>query len=236
MTENPNVDNLDLEGAGGNQPPVSQDKGNSIAGAPQSSQEFLALAKKLELVESNLKGLQSRQDKGQNETQRFMEEIKAHVAKGLSLDEAQEAVSADREKAVKDQLLYKIAAKLGLDDSLPNTAGNSENATDEVAKVLREYEVNENDPMAVKFIALKGAELKAAVADYAFKKSKVQPLDSSAASSMQGGAVAKESVQREAQKYIDEVLAARGNKSLIKGIKDKYRKAGVPVDSVNFSV
>lgn len=45
-----------------------------------------------------------------------------------------------------------------------------------------------------------------------------------------------ENVETDTQKYIDEMLAAQGNKILGKSIKEKYRKAGVPVDNVQFTV
>jgi len=236
ITEQPNVDTPDLEGAGGNQPPVSQAQGKSIAGQPQSSQELLELRKIVERQEKELRGLQSRQDKEKNETQRFMDEIKAHVASGKSLDEAEKIVYADREAAEDKALLRRIAQKLELDNSSPSVAGNNAQATDEAAQVFTKYKVDMNDPGAVDFLSLKGAELKAAVADYAFTKSQQPTLDSSAATSLGSSPAPKAGMEAETQKYIKEMLAAQGNKILGKSIKEKYRKAGVPVDNVQFTV
>src|SRR5688572_33147927 len=137
-TENPNVESETLEGAGNDQSPVSQSKGKSIDGTPLSSQELLEIRRELELTRKELKGLQSRTDKDKNETQRFMDEIKTHVAKGKTLDEAEKIVYADREAKQKDDLLIKIAQKVGvLDNSPQDIAGNNSNAADEVAEVDR---------------------------------------------------------------------------------------------------
>jgi hypothetical protein len=204
MTDTSNVDDPNPDGAGDNQSPVSPEKGNSIVGAPQSSQEFLELKKGYARLESELKGLQSRQDKDKNEVQRFMEDVKAHVAKGLTLDEAEQAVVADRKASEKEELLYKIAQKVGvLDNSPQNVAGNNSNAADEAAKVFAKYGVDPNDPVAIGFTSLKGAELKAAVADYAFEKSKQPSLDSSAATSIQGsgGSAGKMTAEQAEAKY-----------------------------------
>jgi hypothetical protein len=189
--ENPEVDAPNLEGAAGNQPAVSQGQGSSIEGKPQTSQEFLELKKIVDRQEKELRGLQSRQDKEKTETQRFLDEIKAQVAKGKTIEEAEQIVNADRKAAEKDDLLFKIAQKLGLDESSPSVTGNNATATDDVAQVFTKYKVDPNDPAAVGFLSLKGAELKAAVADYAFTKSQTPTLDSSAAGSIQSSPASK---------------------------------------------
>ena len=189
MTDTSNVADANLEGADGNQTPVSPEKDKSIAGAPPNSQEFLELRKVLDLTRSELKGLQSRQDKEKNETQRFMEEVKAHVAKGLSLDEAEKAVNIDREAKLKDDLLYKMAEKMGvLGNSPQNVTGNDSNAADEAAKVFAKYGVSPNDPEAVSLLNLQGVDLVDGVASLALRKAKQSPLDPSEAGSISSGA------------------------------------------------
>ncbi len=235
-TEQPNVDTPDLEGAGGNQPPVSQAQGKSIAGQPQSSQELLELKQNYARLEKELRGLQSVTDTNKNEVQRFMDDIKAQVAKGKSIDEAEKIVYADREAAEDKALLRKIAQKLELDNSSPSVAGNNAHATDEVARIFNKFGVDMNDPAAVPFLSLKGAELVEKVAEYKIQKSQQPTLDSSAATSLGSSPAPKAGMEAETQKYIKEMLAAQGNKILGKSIKEKYRKAGVPVDNVQFTV
>jgi hypothetical protein len=240
MSEPSNVENPDVEGAGANQPPVSPQKENSIAGAPQSSQEFLELKKRLDLTERELKGLQSRQDKSTNEVQRFMEDVKAHVAKGKSLDEAEQLVHADRKAAEKDDLLYQIAQKVGvLGGSPQNVAGNNSNAADEAARVLQEYDIPLNDPQAIPLLELKGVELVKAVGKLAVQRAKSQtPPDSSEAGSIKGGPpTPKPGVEKLTEQYQKDMQAApRGPKGDAerKAIKERARKDGVPVDSIGF--
>lgn len=233
-TETPNVDTPSLDGAGENQTPVSQAQGKSIAGQPQSSQELLELKQGYARLEKELRGLQSVTDTNKNEVQRFMDDIKAQVAKGKSIDEAEKIVYADREAAEDKALLRRIAQKLELDNSSPSVAGNNAHATDEAAQVFTKYKVDMNDPGAVDFLSLKGAELKAAVADYAFTKSQQPPLDSSAATSLGSSPAPKVGVEGLTQKYQEDMKKARGNISLLKSIKETARKNGVPVDSITF--
>ena len=184
----PNVENPNLEGAEGNQPAVSPEQGKSIAGQPQNSQEFLELKKGYDRLEKELKGLQSRQDKSTNEVQRFMEDVKSQMAKGLSLDEAEQAVHANRKAAEKDELLYQIATKLGIGNSPQTATGTSTNAADEVASVFSEYSVNPNDPEAIPLLELRGTDLVKAVSKLAIKRAKQSTPDSSEAPSLTGGA------------------------------------------------
>src|SRR5690348_10609473 len=110
MTENTNVGDQTLAGAGETtNSPVSPEKGQPIAGTTLSPQELLALKREVELTRKELKGLQSVQDKGQNEIQRFMAEVKKQMATGKSLEEAEAAVTENRKVQEKDDLLFKIA-------------------------------------------------------------------------------------------------------------------------------
>lgn len=236
MTEATNVDSTNLEGAGENQSSVSQEQVRSIAGAPSTSQEFLQLKKELELYRSELKGLQSRQDKEKNEVQRFMEDVKAQMAKGKTLEEAEQAVHENRKVVEKDELLYKIAQKVGvLGNSPQNVAGNGSNAADETAKVFEEYNVDPNDPEAAPLLALKGVELIKAVSKLALKRAKPSAVDSSEASALRTEPSPPASVEAATQKYKEDMLKARGNRALLADIKAKARKNGVPVDSVDFT-
>lgn len=184
----PNVENPNLDGAEGNQPAVSPEQGKSIDGKPQSSQEFLQLKQGYDRLEKELKGLQSRQDKSTNEVQRFMEDVKGQMAKGLSLDEAEQAVHANRKAAQKDDLLNQIAAKLGIGNSPQTATGTSANAADEAVSVFQEYSVDPNDPEAIPLLELRGTDLVKAVSKLAIKRAKQSTPDSSEAPSITGSA------------------------------------------------
>ncbi len=230
----PNVETPNLDGAEGNQPAVSPKQGESIDGKPQSSQEFLELKQGYARLEKELKGLQSRQDKSTNEVQRFMEDVKGQMAKGLSLDEAEKAVHADRKAAEKDALLSQIAAKLGIGNSPQNATGTSANAADEAVSVFSEYNVDPNDPEAIPLLELSGTDLVKAVSKLAIKRAKQSTPDSSEAPSLSSGAPKPAGIEGLTNQYQKDMLAARGKPSLLKDIKEKARKAGVPVDSIAF--
>jgi len=230
----PNVENPNLDGAEGNQPAVSPEQGKSIDGKPQSSQEFLQLKQGYDRLEKELKGLQSRQDKSTNEVQRFMEDVKGQMAKGLSLDEAEQAVHANRKAAQKDDLLNQIAAKLGIGNSPQTVTGTSPNAADEAESVFSEYSVDPNDPEAIPLLELRGTDLVKAVSKLAIKRAKQSTPDSSEAPSLSSGAPKPAGIEGLTNQYQKDMLAARGKPSLLKDIKEKARKAGVPVDSIAF--
>lgn len=211
-------------------PPVSK----PIEGAPQQSQELLEIKKALELTRSELKGLQSRQDKEQNEVQRFMGEVKKRMAKGMSLEEAEQAVTAENNAAQKDELLYKIAQKVGVLDSpsTPAPAGNGQGQTVDVASTLSQYGLNENDPdVAAALMSEKDVE-KAALR-VAFKRAKQPPPDASASASVQGKPPSPASNEQLQAEYIQKIRAARGQRREIKALQEEYSKKGVDIYTVD---
>jgi uncharacterized protein (UPF0147 family) len=146
MAQNTNVGDQTPTGAGENtNSPVSPGNGQPIAGTPQGSQDVLELKKTVDLLSKELKGLQSRQDKGQNEVQSFMTEVKQQMASGKSLEEAEAAVNASREAQAKDDLILKMARKLGvLDDVSQDPAGNGGTVTESAAQVISELKLDAN--------------------------------------------------------------------------------------------
>jgi hypothetical protein len=234
----PNVENPNLEGAGGNQPPVSPEQGKSIAGQPDSSQELLLLKQNQARLEAELKGLQGRQDKATNETQRFMDEIRSNMAKGMSLDDAERAVNQSRETKAKDDLITKMAQKLGvLDESPQNNTGTVGNVADVVA-VISEYGLDLSDPVVK--VAFEGKQLSKQEAELLAgrllrDKSKLPTPTDAQAPSQTGTPIAPANVEALTEQYQKEAMAARGNPKLLKSLKDEARKKGVPVDQVVFT-
>ena len=234
MTTTPNVD--DPEQTGEEVPTsISSEKGKSIE-APQGSQEFLELKKKIELQSRELKGLQSRQDKEKNEVQRFMDEVKEQVGKGLSIDEAEQVVTENRKASEKDDLLYRIAQKLGLIDAPSRPVS----VTKEAEKVLAKAGVNANDPAIAKLclensdpvdLAMKIGEYKAMLAS----KSTATAAD---ASSMSGKPPSGQpDVETLTNNYVKEMRGLTGGANALQRerVKGKYSKLGVDIYNVDFT-
>ena len=227
-----------LEGAENTNSQVSAKQ--PIEGAPQQSQELLEIKKALELTRSELKGLQSRQDKETNEVQRFMGEVKKRMAKGMSLEEAEQAVVADEQAAKKDDLLFKIAQKVGvLDSPSDKPAGNGQTPTFDVASTLSKYELEANDPEVIERI-LRGnfktpedAEL--AALRLAYQRAKPNQPSPSAAPTQVGKPIAPAGLDELTKQYQKDMLAARGNRTKLSDLREEYKKKGVDVYNVDFT-
>ena len=234
MTDTQTVDD---KGAEDTNPNVSFEK--SIESAPRTSQEFLELKRQLDLNTKELKGLQSRQDKSQNEVQKFMGEIKKRIADGMSLDEAEKAVNADMETAKKDDLLYRIARKAGvLDEPSQPTAGNSDVVTVDTAKVFEAKGLDLKDPRVTLELSKKyNTDMEAELAAYKLRDALASaPNPTSAQAASLTGNNSKKDLGALKEDYIKEFTAARGNRALGKQIQDKYRDMGLDPGSVGFSV
>ena len=222
-------------GAGGaTNSPVSPDK--PIDGAPDQSQVLQKLQKDLELTRRELQGLQGRQDKETTEVQKFMGEVKKRMANGMSLEQAEQSITAEQQAAQKDDLLFKIARKVGvLDESPSNTTGNSVPVANDKASTLQQYNLDANDPDVAEAIRGKdGSDLKLAVLEVALKRATKPVADVSAAPTIQGRPTPPAGVDALTAEYQKEMIAARGNRTAIVETRQKYKKLGVPVDSVVF--
>lgn len=208
-----------------------------IDGAPDQSQVLLKIQKDLELTRSELKGLQGRQDKETNEVQKFMGEVKKRMASGMSLEQAEQSITAEQTAAQKDDLLFKIARKVGvLDESPSNTAGNGSPVASDKASTLSMYNLDANDADVAEAIRGKSdpMELKLAALEVAYKRATKPVADVSASPSVQGRPTPPASVDALTADYQKEMIAARGNRTAIVETRQKYKKLGVPVDSVVF--
>lgn len=229
MTTQSNVGDQTPGGAGENtNSPVSQENGQPIAGTPQSSQELLEIRKQLELTRKELQGLQSRQDKEQNETQRFMAEVKKQMANGKSFEEAEAAVLENRKVQDREELLFKIARKVGvLDDVSQTPAGNGGNVTNFKAQVIQKAQLDANAPEVLQLLqqvtddfdfALKVGELKA--------RSASRPAPDIANASTITAAPARGDKAADIEKgYLEEIAKVRrGNTHEASMVKAKWRK------------
>lgn len=229
-------ENLDVEnGANGTTtPPVSQ----SIESAPNSTQELLEFKKSLALMRKELQGLQGRQDKETNEVQRFMGEVKKRMADGMSLEQAELSITAERKASEKDELLFKIARKVGvLDESPSSTTGNGQPMAFDKASALSQYGLDENDPdVASAFsgvnissaLELENVALKAALKKA--NKPNPDPSAAPAAISQPSRADNNDALKRAYDAELKELAkVGRPSPALISDLKSKYRRKGLEV-------
>lgn len=171
-------------------PNASGSQGNGVSGgsfdASKLQSTLETVLKRVDEIDKSYKTFQQGKDRGVNKATEEVAELKRKIAEieklkkaGLDDEGAYEELSFREDvRALREQL-----SKLNPAQSQP--AGNSEALAEEAGKVFAKYGVDPNDPVAIGFTSLKGAELKAAVADYAFEKSKHSPPDSSTATSLQ---------------------------------------------------
>jgi len=240
MTDNPNVE-TDGAGTEANVPASPE----AVAGDANQLSELVkrVLADELKPIKGEISGLYSRQDKDRNQFREFMDEFKKQKASGLSDAEAEQAAQTaltEREKQSKrDQLIDKLAEKF-LNESSTQTPGTGVSVSGELAQVIRDNQLDANDPAVTEIIAAHGGNVvKAAVAlgKLAQVKASKPSASPAASTSITGGEVSIDpNIETLTAEYKNKIMAARGNKSLIKGLKDEYQKRGVPVDQVYFSV
>lgn len=237
MTENPNVES---QGAGGNQPPAS---GEAVAGKPDLSELVKVVrdvvSEELKPVKGEISGIYSRQDKDRNAFREFMDEYRKQKATGLSDVEAQNAaeqtLNAKAENAEEKRMLKEVYAKV-IGSSSPQAAGNGVSGAVDLAKAVAKYDLSESDPDVIEASRGKsGDALDASLANLALKRAKQNPPSVAAASALQSGVGGKsDDVAALTEKYQKDMLAARGNKLLLKSIKEEAKKKGVPVDTIVF--
>ena len=231
--DNQNVDNSQSEDAVGTPNQTVPSGGNgSINGAEEVAK---LLDAKLKPILDEVRGVQGRQDQDRKALREFLGEYQKQKAKGLSDSEAENAAVTsikERTEAQTDkELLRKIAEKvLG-----PSFAGNEPPIH---ANIVQQYSLDANDPDVIANVLSqtdpKDAEIAAA---RLVNRRKAQPgMSASAASTIASTPAPPANVDSLTKQYQEKVLAARGNKSLIKGLKAEYAQKGVPVDQVNFTV
>lgn len=240
MTTNPNVDNLEQNGADGSpSQSVSSEQGGSIKDSDQLSKLLKAeIAEALKPVLSEVRGVQGRQDKDRTAFREFMDEFKKQKAKGLSDDQAEVAAESsikERTEAQSDKvLLRQIAAKvLGV-----SPAGNGVTVNANVVEVLKQFpELDANDPDVIsKVLSLTDAkEAELAIHRLVRQRSNPTPVSASAASPVQGTPNRSTGVEELTKQYKQAMQAAKGKPSELRSIKDEYLKKGVDIYNVNFS-
>lgn len=233
MTDNPNVGEQEQTGAGSPNP-VSSGTAKPIE-APQSSQEFQELRRELELTRKELKGIQSVQDKGDKRFREFLDEYEKNVANGMSKVEASSAAVTTLDSRSVEQKRNQL-----IDQLIERELGTSirpVSASNEQEKVIAKAGVSANDPDVAKLIAENNDPIDLAVklGEYKTRLANRPAPSASDASPMPANAgTGQVDVKQLTAQYQKEMVASQGKPAQAREVKEKYRKLGVPVDSVVF--
>ena len=227
MTTNPNVDNLDQNGADGSpSQSVSSEQGGSIKDSDQLSKLLKAeIAEALKPVLSEVRGVQGRQDKDRTAFREFMDEFKKQKAKGLSDDQAEVAAESsikERTEAQSDKALLRQIAEKVLGAS---PAGNGVTASANVVEVLNQFNLDANDPDVIANVLSQSDPDKAELAASRLARKRANPPSASAASPVAGTPPPPANLMDE---YNQKAKSVRGM-ALI-DLKMEYRKKGLDIN------
>jgi hypothetical protein len=232
MTKDRTVEGQNSNGEDGSpNQSLSSENGGSILDAEKLSQ---LLEAKLKPVLDEVRGVQGRQDKDRTAFREFLDEYNVHKAKGLSDDKAEIAATnsiKERSEAQSEKLLLRqIAEKLGL-----SSAGSG--VTAKASIDVSQYGLDANDPEVVSAVLSqtdsKDAEL--AALKLAFKRQGTGQPSPSGAASLEAKPARPADVETHTKNYIKDMIAARGNATLLRQIKTEAIKNGVDVNNVVFS-
>jgi len=212
--------------------------GSSSAGQPQGEIE-----ERLKRIEKMVSSFQSGKDravdkvsKDNTELRESLSALQSLMKKGLSEDEAFEEL--DNRKGDSEFRSAVIELRNALTGGKPLPAQASE-AVD-MASVITQYGLSYSDPIVVAELQGKSftnlTDAKAAILDVKAKKEGLPNPTQAQVPSQPATPAGAPDVKTLTEKYRQETLAARGKKEVAKAIKDKYRKMGVPVDGVTFSI
>ena len=164
MTENPNVgvDGADLE-----LPNESVSAKPIEAGIDKSeSGDLTAVLNKLDTLEREFRGLQSRQDKDRNSHRDFLDEFNRFKSSGMNEADAVDAANkslGDKEATERrNQLIDKLLAKEANSSSQAGV-GSTPNVSESYSKVLTELELSPTDPSVIDLIRKGHTDLNFAV-------------------------------------------------------------------------
>lgn len=236
MTENPNVgvDGADLE-----LPNESVSAKPIEAGIDKSeSGDLTAVLNKLDTLEREFRGLQSRQDKDRNSHRDFLDEFNRFKSSGMNEADAVDAANkslGDKEATERrNQLIDKLLAKEANSSSQAGV-GSTPNVSESYSKVLTELELSPTDPSVIDLIRKGHTDLNFAVeAGKLARKRASAPIPTQAQGlASTGSPVPDKSMDAMVVEYKQKVLANRGNKRAIESVKAEYEAKGVPIGQID---
>ena len=155
MTNETKVDD-EVVGGGSGLPNQDLSSTNSESIPSQKVEDVNILKGELETLKKELRGLQSRQDKGTSEISEILAEFKKQQKSGLDDTDAElAAVSAieKRNKAAKrDQALDLLIEKLNLGEVSEQLTGSKEVGASDYKKVISEFGVDPTSPDIISLI------------------------------------------------------------------------------------
>lgn len=249
MAEEPNVDaNAPEGGTGTPNPAPSEGQEAPVAGQAASTPPEIVEAiravvrEEFKPLRKEVSATYSRQDKQDNAFREFMAEYRKQQKKGLSDTEAeiaaQEVIDERTKTSKRDQIIDALADRF-LNENTPQSPGTGAGGAVNAAQAFAEAGFDLKDPRVSKAMAKDYKDQDALdLATYRLRdqiQSGPGPTPAQGAA-IQGKPPVAPDVAGLTQEYINEVAAARGNKSLIKGIQQKYQKLGVNVGNVDFRV
>jgi len=193
-----------------------------------SREDVQALIARLDEQDKLIKGLQKGTDKQIGQVRDNVKRILELKEKGL--DESQ----------INRELFLDTLMDSQNTPAAPVVGKQPEQPSLDVNAVVKAMLLDESD---VAVAAIKKAyvnnpvELVAQLANLKESRSSVKPVTPASSLPPEGGNTpADKDVQALAQEYSHKVMEARGNKALIRQLKEEYRQKGVPVDQVYFGV
>lgn len=232
MSDNPEVGNEQPEGA----------QSTPSSGPPAdgqvaiSSKDFAELQKTVQSLTGKV-GTLLQDQKGTStavkEHSKVLAEYRDLIAKGLTPEAAEAAMGQNLEQqSVTAQLaemretLNFLAVKAGIAVTNPD-----------IAALVTRLQLDPNSPEVARVLAegKQGDALRADLAELALQKAGRPAPTAAAAPAAPAGSPPPAPTQAGLlEQYTKEMQAARGNAPLLKQTKEKFRKLGLPVDSVVF--
>lgn len=155
---------------------------------------------------------------------------------GITKESALTVVKQQDEDAETKRMIRELYNKGG---ALPtnSTSGNVAASGGKVAEVVKEFGLDENDAEVVDVYRRYSNpdEQEKAVLRLAASRARKDSPSVSASPTIQGRPNAPAGIEQLTKEYQKNMIAAAGNKALVKSLKDKARKDGVPVDSIVFA-
>ena len=215
------------------EPGEKERQSQSSASDAQPSADVAGLQKRIDELEKLYNGIKKSEDKINDRVEKRVSELTSQIGRIVDLAKAGKSESEIEERLLLDQILQERKGRQASSTESEGTEKGGQGRVDvqEIAKQLN-LDMNDKDIAGavdsgnlvnvMKVAMSKATAPSASVEDNA-------PL-------LGGGGSREKSVEAQLADYKKEMLAARGNKSLGKGIMEKYRKMGVPIERVIFSV
>ena len=152
MSVQPNVDNSEGNGAGGEATSsASAPTGKPVEGTAEELSKLVksVIAEELKPIKGEISGLYSRQDKDRNQLREFMDEFKKVKAEGKTDEEAEVIAQrniAEREKQSKrDQVIDALAERFLGTPSTPSAGNGASGAVNPAQEIAKKYNLDMND-------------------------------------------------------------------------------------------